>query len=51
MGLGRGLTGGDYGEVSGPVGGGDDAGLEVLGGVEVFYGCVLSFASRGGASG
>lgn len=33
-----GLTGGDDGELGGAVGGGDDAGVEVLEGVEVFDG-------------
>ena len=33
-----GLAGGDDGEVGGAVGGGDDAGVEVLAGVEVFDG-------------
>ncbi len=35
LGLQGGLAGGDDGELSGAVGGGDDAGVEVLGGIEV----------------
>ncbi len=54
-----GLAGGDDGELGGAVGGGDDAGVEVLAGVEVFYGSGLGeaqalglvMASRTGASG